>query len=182
MKNVRMQGDQGVLQGSLQRALRTAAALVAVSLAVALVAGCKSPGLGMSGYLRDKALNNATLEYNKLVRWQEWEKACEYLKLDAQAAFTEKMENQEETFRLTDFEIKDTRPGSDSKSATVRVLYRYYWLPSITEQKMTVVQRWKWVDGEKRWTIENPLALPKRKPEKPPAAAAVRAQAGRDKN
>jgi len=173
MGNVGMQGGRA--------ALPRAAAIAALSLSFALIAGCKSPGLGMSGYLRDKALNNAALEYNKLVRWQEWERACEYLKIDAQPAFTEKMESQEETFRLTDFEIKDTRPGNDSKSATVRVVYRYYWLPSITEQKMTVVQRWTWVDKEKRWMIENPLALPKRKAAKTPAAAA-RAQAGPGEN
>ena len=157
---------------------RGTAALAVAALAVlslALLTGCKSPGASMSGYFRVKALNNAIADYNKFVRFQEWDQAGAYLKIDDQDAFTEKMENQEDSFRLTDFEVRDTQPGSDLKSAKVRVIYHYYWLPSITEEKMSVLQRWTWLDNEKRWSIENPLAFPKRHTAKTRSSASARA-------
>jgi len=127
----------------------------------------------MSGYMRNKALTDAVLEYNKLLRWQSWEKASDYVKISDRVVFESRMEASEETFHLTDFEIRDTKPGEDAKSAVVRVAFRYYWLPSIVERKMSVTQRWAWSDGEKHWQIVTPFSFPSRTASRPRAAASA---------
>ena len=155
-------------------------------LSLVLLAGCKSPVANVSGYMRNKKLNDAVMEYNKYVRWREWDKASAYVKTADQAAFKEKMEDVEETFRLTDFDIKDTTPGENARTASVRVFYRYYWLPSITERKMSVRQRWSWSDEERRWQLDTPFTLPSRAAARlgsetggPDARAKVSSQASR---
>ncbi|MFQ5456923.1 MAG: hypothetical protein ACE5FC_00510, partial [Myxococcota bacterium] len=48
---------------------------------------------------------------------------------------------------------------TDSKSAEVIVLYRYYLLPSIAEKKVNITQRWVWSEDENRWSVEEPLGF-----------------------
>ena len=166
------------LRFARDRGSRSAFGVVAaLVLALAVLPGCKHPMGNMSGYLRNKQLDEAVLEYNKYLRWQEWDQASAYVKTTEQAAFKEKMEDAEESFRITEFEIKDTIPDAGTKSASVRVIYRYYWLPSISERKFSVRQRWTWSEDDRRWEVENPFTFPKRASAKPRPAASARADA-----
>lgn len=162
MRNGRIHSHRGAMPG-----------VIIALVSLLLVPGCKSPMAGMSGYMRNKALTDAVLEYNKLLRWQSWEKASDYVKISDRVVFESRMEASEETFHLTDFEIRDTKPGEDAKSAVVRVAFRYYWLPSIVERKMSVTQRWAWSDGEKHWQIVTPFSFPSRTASRPRAAASA---------
>jgi hypothetical protein len=151
-----------------------------VLIVLLLLSGCEGTFGKYSSGNRSNQLHEAVLEYNKYVRWQEWEKASDYIKTDEQSAFKQQLEELEEDLRITDFEIRDTDVDSDAKTATARILYRYYWLPSITEKKMRFSQKWVWSEEEKRWAVDGPLnfLISPRKPERSLGKSALSSQAG----
>ncbi len=151
--------------------------LVVATIALLLVTGCQGTFGKYSSTSRSNQFHEAVFEYNKYIRWQEWERASDYLNPDDQSEFKEKAEAVEEVLRITEFEIRDTDIEPEAKSATARVLYRYYRLPSIAERKMKFTQKWIWSEEHKRWTVEDPLSFiepapaPKRFKAKPRAAS-----------
>ncbi len=159
------------------RVRRGAFTLVAAGLAITLAAGCQTAKLGRySGPGRAKLLEDVSIDYNKFIRWQEWERASDFVRPAEQSAFKEKLQEVEDTFHITEFEIQDTRVDPEGRSATVKVLYRYYRLPSITERKMFVRQHWVWSAQGNHWVIDKPLAFLALAAAKPPAGSAVAAQ------
>jgi hypothetical protein len=142
------------------RSRRARAGLWAAAVATTfLIAGCKHTMGSYSRSSRVKQLNTVAEDYNKFIRWQEWDRASEFVRPEDQSLFREKLEEAEETFRITEFEIRDTAIDAESKSATVRVLYRYYRAPSVTEKKLVVRQRWTWSEAASAWYLDDPLAF-----------------------
>ena len=138
---------------------RRAVLWIAAVATTLTIAGCKHTMGSYSASNRAKQLNTVAEDYNKFIRWQEWGRASEFVRPEEQSLFREKLEDVEETFRITEFEIRDTAIDPESKSATVRVLYRYYRAPSVTEKKLTLKQRWVWSEAAKAWYVDNPLAF-----------------------
>lgn len=145
---------------SAPRMTQATAALIAAGLTIMLAAGCQSAKFGRySGAGRAKLLEEGSLDYNKFIRWQEWERASNFVRPAEQSTFKEKLEDLEEIFRITEFQIQDTHVAPEGRSAKVKVVYRYYRLPSITERKMVVTQKWVWSDEGNHWVIDKPLAF-----------------------
>jgi hypothetical protein len=160
-----------------RRVRRGALVLVTAGLAITLATGCQTSQLGRySGAGRAKMLDDVSLDYNKFIRWQEWERASDFVRPGEQSAFKEKLQEVEDTLRITEFEIQDMRVDPKGQSATVKVLYRYYRLPSITERKMFIRQHWTWFEQGNRWVIDEPLAFLTLGATKPSSGSAVAAE------
>ena len=134
-------------------------------LVVALIVlpGCQGGFARYSESSRIKVLHAAVNDYNRYLRWQEWERASDFIRDTERLAFREGFYEIEEDFRITEFEIRDTDVEEENaRSADVVVLYRYYLLPSVTEKKVRVTQHWIWSEEENRWAVEEPLAFLKK--------------------
>lgn len=134
------------------------AVVAAVALAVALLPACEGSFAKYSTSARVKQLHEAVTDFNKYIRWQEWERASDFVTPDDRSEFKSKLQEFEEELRITDYEIRDTDVQEpESKFAETVVLYRYYLLPSITEKKVRTTQDWVWSETENRWVVKSPL-------------------------
>lgn len=134
--------------------------LTILVLALITLPGCQGGFARYSGTKRIKVLHEAVVDYNRYLRWQEWERASDFIRDAEKIAFKQGFYEIEEDLRITEFEIRDTDVAEeDAKSADVVVLYHYYLLPSVREKKVRVTQRWLWSEEENRWAVEEPLAF-----------------------
>ncbi len=134
------------------------ASLVILALAIALFPACEASFGKYSSSVRVKQLHTAVADFNKFIRWQEWERASGFVTKEDQADFKNKFQEIEEEFRITDFEIRHTDVEEpESKFAETIVLYRYYLLPSVTEKKVRATQNWVWSETTKKWEVKSPL-------------------------
>lgn len=134
------------------------AVLAVLALSLLLFPGCEGTFAKYSASSRVKQLHEAVKDFNKYVRWQEWERASDYVAKDDREAFKSKFQEIEEEFRITEFEIRHTDVDDvDSKFAETTVLYRYYILPSVTEKKVRATQNWVWSETTKKWEVKSPL-------------------------
>ncbi len=137
--------------------------LTILVLVLIVLPGCQGGFARYSGTNRVKVLHEAVIDYNRYLRWQEWERASDFIRDAERIAFKQGFYEIEEELRITEFEVRDTDVAQeDAKSADVVVLYRYYLLPSVTEKKIRVTQRWIWSEEENRWAVDEPLAFLKR--------------------
>jgi len=134
--------------------------LTILVLALIGLPGCQGGYARYSETSRVKILHAAVVDYNRYLRWQEWEKASDFIRDAERIMFKQGFYEIEEDLRITEFEIRDTDVApEDAKSAEVVVLYHYYLLPSVTEEKVRVTQRWIWSEEENRWAVKEPLAF-----------------------
>ncbi|MDP3938550.1 MAG: hypothetical protein Q8R92_10495 [Deltaproteobacteria bacterium] len=154
------------------------AGLFLLALAIALFPACEGSFAKYSTSARVKQLHTAVADFNKFIRWQEWERASDFVTEEDQAEFKNKFQEIEEEFRITDFEIRDTDVEEpESKFAETIVLYHYYLLPSVTEKKVRATQNWVWSETEKKWEVKSPLdflKLVERPDKNQPGARAAR--------
>ncbi len=134
--------------------------LTILVLALITLPGCQGGFARYSGTNRIKVLHEAVVDYNRYLRWQEWERASDFIRDAERIAFKQRFYEIEEDLRITEFEIRDTDVAKEgAKSADVVVLYHYYLLPSVREKKIRVTQRWIWSEEENLWAVEEPLAF-----------------------
>lgn len=161
MSNLRSTMPRSARRAGAPRAfsmLPRRAALAALALSLALLPACEGSFAKYSTSARVKQLHEAVKDFNKYVRWQEWERASKYVAEEDREEFKEKFQEIEEEFRITEFNIRHTDVDDvESKFAETTVLYRYYILPSVTEKKVRATQNWVWSETSHRWEVKSPL-------------------------
>ena len=117
------------------------------------LAGCRNP------YLVAQRFDDTYPEYNRLVRWQEHQNACLGF---ADPSVKEECLARARTAKgasMADYRVKRVDVDSAKGTATVRVEFDYYVLPSTRLKTLEDVQEWRYeqVDGKERWRIVTPL-------------------------
>lgn len=132
--------------------MRIHRAVVLVVLALVL-AGCRNP------YLVAQRFDDTYREYNRLVRWQEHQNACLGFADPSVAEECLARAGVAKGASMADYRVKGVDIDPAKGTATVRVEFDYYVLPSTRLKTLEDVQEWHYekVDGAERWRIVTPL-------------------------
>ena len=105
---------------------------------------------------RERALEDAQLQYTQHVRWGNLDAASEFVDPEQRPGFLDQRPAFE-AVRITDYEIGRIDYGEDRESATVRVTYSAYSLASLEERR--IEERQSWVrPGGNTWYVRPELA------------------------
>ena len=105
---------------------------------------------------RERALEDAQLQYTQHVRWGNLDAASEFVDPELRPGFLDQRPAFE-AVRITDYEIGRIDYGEDRESATVRVTYRAYSIASLEERRIEERQRWVRPGGN-TWYVQPELA------------------------
>jgi len=111
-------------------------------------------------------LQKSVLTYNHCIRWQQWKSAAQFVPSGKREDFISQKEAQEDTFRVTDMEIRDVDHDDAADPPTARVVVDFTWhrYPSLTVQHTRVRQSWKLLADT--WILESQEELvPEEEPE-----------------
>lgn len=90
--------------------------------------------------------------FSEAIRWQRYRTCGRMVAEEISDSFRASIVDVSEDLQITDGEVLSIDWPEDSEAATVRVRFRWVQLPSITEQTVTVEQRWE--DRTNRgWTL-----------------------------
>ena len=120
---------------------------------VLVLAGCRNP------YLVAQRFDDTHREYNQLVRWQEHQNACLGFADSSVADECLARAGAAKGASMVDYRVKGLDVDPAKGTATVRVEFDYYVLPSTRLKTLEDVQEWRYeeVDGTERWRIVTPL-------------------------
>lgn len=114
-------------------------------------------------------LDRTLRAYNGHLRWKRFTKAVAFLPKEKRDEFMEVFEPSEDQLNIDDVEVKHV--DIDKDKAKVSLEARFYRLPSITMEKVRIVQKWERIHGA--WWLVSPADVPFFKPyekEKPSSA------------
>lgn len=121
-------------------------------IALALVA---TAALGACTHYRTPGdrLRMSVMDYNNSIRWQYWKAAAKYVPPDKREDFVTRKEAQQDTFRVTEYEVRDVDHDDSVDPPEARVLVDFTWhrYPSLTVQHTRVRQTWKMLVDD--WTL-----------------------------
>jgi len=117
-------------------------------LGLALCAACAA---SLSEGRRTAALQAYAQKFNDALRWRSYAVCERLLAPEAQQPFRERVVARQEDLRVTDAEITGVTWSEDRFVATVQVRVAWTILPSITEQRGTLEQRWE--DRQAGWLL-----------------------------
>jgi len=122
-------------------------------LLLLLLSGCRNP------YLVVQRFDDTYREYNQLVRWQEHQNACLSFADPSVADECLARAGAAKGASMADYRVKGIDVDPAKGTATVRVEFDYYVLPSPRLKTLEDVQEWRYeeVDGTERWRIVTPL-------------------------
>uniref|UniRef100_A0A831U354 Lipoprotein n=1 Tax=Geobacter metallireducens TaxID=28232 RepID=A0A831U354_GEOME len=126
---------------------------VLLMVLVLVLAGCRNP------YLVAQRFDDTYREYNRLVRWQEYRNACQSFADPGVAQECLARAGAAKGASMADYRVKGVDIDPAKGTATVRVEFDYYVLPSTRLKTLEDVQEWRYgeVDGAARWRIVTPL-------------------------
>lgn len=101
----------------------------------------------------DTRLRKCVMLYNDGIRWGQWKQAAAFLPPDKREDFIERKEAQQDTTRVTEFEIRDVRYDSSNDTATVLVEYAWHRYPSLVVARGRVRQHWAFRANE--WLMDS---------------------------
>lgn len=104
----------------------------------------------------DKAPDPDTLvrsvtDFHQHLRWRRYTEASAYLREADQGRFLGQVEEDDENFRVVEYEIRSLKLGKDGKSATSKVEIQWLREPDMTVRKDKVEEQWEALDG--RWVL-----------------------------
>lgn len=122
-------------------------------LLLLLLSGCRNP------YLVAQRFDDTYREYNRLVRWQEHQNACTSFADPSVENECLALARAAKGASMADYRVKEVDLDLEKGTATVRVEFDYYVLPSTRLKTLEDVQEWRYeeVDGQERWRIVTPL-------------------------
>jgi hypothetical protein len=126
--------------------------LITVATGVAFLgaAGCKHAPRTRAA--RSSALLESAKTFSDAIRWQRYRTCGRMVAEEISDSFRASIVDVSEDLQITEGEVLSIDWPEDSEAATVRVRFRWVQLPSITEQTVTVEQRWE--DRTNRgWTL-----------------------------
>jgi hypothetical protein len=100
-------------------------------------------------------LQQAQLAYTQNMRWQNFDKASQWIPLDDRARFFREAEQLGDV-RISEYDIGDVEMRDGGKAATVRVSYRLYDMRTLIERNLLETQEWSY--GDDGWRVRSKLA------------------------
>lgn len=99
-------------------------------------------------------LQKSVMTYNHAIRWQQWKSAVLFVPPAKRDDFLLQKEAQQESFRVTDMEIRDVDHDDQADPPTAKVIVDFTWhrYPSLTLQRTRVRQTWKLLGDA--WLLE----------------------------
>ena len=135
--------------------MRRRARLLAAALPLLASTGCVFPAI-ISAFTdtlgREAALVDQQRSYTKLVRWNDFEAASEFVHPEMRDEFLS-YENAFSQFRVTEFEIGKIQFNEDNTAATVRVTYHAYSMLSMVERQVKETQEWERTGKGNTWWV-----------------------------
>lgn len=106
------------------------------------------------GYYRSPAdkLRESVLRYNDAVRWRHWKAAAAFVPAQRRDEFISRKEAEAETFRITDFEVRDVRQEDEGDTALVLIEFAWHRYPSLQVHRTRMRQTWSYETGA--WLLE----------------------------
>lgn len=122
-------------------------------LLAVLLAGCRNP------YLVAQRFEDSSRKYGQMVRWHEYEKACDTFAAPSIREDCLMRARAAEGVSMADYRVKGTEVDREKGTATVRAEIDYYVLPSARLKTIEDVQQWCYepVEGSEGWRIVTPL-------------------------
>lgn len=124
----------------------------ATALAVALLAGCAS----MAEEKRLTSLRDAMQRYGTLLRWGEYAEAAGYIRFREREPIEVDLRALER-YRITAYDIAETRVHPGQHLAEVRVRIGFYEVDTGVVHTLDDRQRWWYNDELGRWFLDDTL-------------------------
>lgn len=136
----------------MKKALHTCITSFLLMLAVSILHGCASS-------TQAKSLDTALSQYEKFIRWSEWEAASgsiapEYL---ATHPITRLDMDRLKLFRVTGYVIRSTTPDSTGLGVTQVVEITLFNRTQAVERTLIDRQDWRYDEELKRWMLHSSL-------------------------
>ena len=112
-------------------------------------ASCVNPQIQTSR--RRAALRDIATQFALDLRWQRYRSCANVIVPEVQDAFRSRIVERGDDLRVTEISIVGVEFSKDSFSATVRVSVRWVLMPSISEQRAVLEQRWE--DRKQGWLL-----------------------------
>jgi hypothetical protein len=126
--------------------------LIALLLLAAFLSGCAS----IDQRKRVDMLNRATHEYERAIRWGEYEDAIAFRKPPVAPALNRRPDMLKR-YRVTAYETRGTALNDDGTEARVLVQIKYYNEERMQEVTLTDRQTWKYDAEQGLWYLDSPL-------------------------
>jgi hypothetical protein len=119
--------------------------------ALAALAGCRH----IDPWSHEYNLQQAQLAYTQNMRWQNFDKASQWIPHDDRARFFREAEALRDV-RISEYDIGEIEMRDGGKAATVRVSYRLYDMRTLIERNLLETQEWSY--GDEGWRVRSQLA------------------------
>ena len=100
-------------------------------------------------------LQQAQLAYTQNMRWQNFDKASQWIPQDDRARFLREA-GQLRDVRISEYDIGELEVRDGGKAASVRVSYRLYDMQTLIERNVLETQEWSY--GDEGWRVRSKLA------------------------
>ena len=100
-------------------------------------------------------LQQAQLAYTQSMRWQNFDKASQWIPQDDRARFLREA-GQLRDVRISEYDIGELEVRDGGKAASVRVSYRLYDMQTLIERNVLETQEWSY--GDEGWRVRSKLA------------------------
>lgn len=100
-------------------------------------------------------LQQAQLAYTQNMRWQNFDKASQWIAADDRARFFREA-GQLRDVRISEYDIGELEVRDGGKAASVRVSYRLYDMQTLIERNVLETQEWSY--GDDGWQVRSKLA------------------------
>jgi hypothetical protein len=119
--------------------------------ALAALPGCRH----LDPWSHEYNLQQAQLAYTQNMRWQNFDKASQWVPADDRARFFRESDALRDV-RISEYDIGEIEMGDGGKSAVVRVSYRLYDMRTLIERSLLETQEWSY--GDEGWRVRPKLA------------------------
>ncbi len=126
--------------------------LTLLALVIMLIASCATQS-------QTQSLNATLLNYEKVVRWSEWDGALDFLApeyLEENPVSALEL-SRLRLFRITQYHVRSMNPSNDGLSLSQTVEIRLFNRNRAVEQVMTDQQEWHFDEERKRWYLHSGL-------------------------
>lgn len=97
-------------------------------------------------------LDKALYDYQRSMRWGDFQTASKFLDTDTARLSWEQAASYED-IRITQYLIKDRQPSSDGKQYRQTVEIHYYEEPSVTVKTLVDHQHWEFDEKAETWRL-----------------------------
>lgn len=123
-----------------------------VLLLACLTAACG--GYGQSEKKEKEAFAAAVEAFNHAFRWEDYDAAAVWIDPARKLKFWTEVDKFKGRIRIIDYKIRDIDFGEEKPVSTAVLYFQYYRIDSPTIETVTLSQKWRFVEEEKHWQLE----------------------------